>query len=174
VDADGSSAASAQASATTQAASSGNGISTTAWYEVTLASNGDCLDDAGGGTANGTVLQEYACNNGAYNQEWQFRTAATAGYYQVFNRYATALVWDNTGGSTSNGNKIQMYTGYSGDANQEWQPVSLGSGLWKFVNLGSGLCLDATSAPGNGVQLQQWACTSGDTAQEFKLVQMSN
>ncbi len=171
VDAAGSSAASGQASATTQAGGGGT-INSSVWYQVTLAANGLCLDDNGWGTTNGTRLIEYSCGNQQYNQEWQFRPAATNGYFAVFNRYAPSLVWDNTGGSKSNGNKIQLYTYNTGNANQEWQAVSLGGGLWKFVNLGSGLCLDTTSAPGNSVQLQQYQCVSGNVYQEFRLVQM--
>jgi len=164
----GASAPSSQASAQTQSA---GGIDTGSWYHVTTTYNnaGLCMDDAGGSTSNGAVLQQYSCGNGQYNQEWQFRPAATGGYYAVFNRYATALVWDNTGGSTQNGNKIQLYTYAAGDANQEWQAVSLGNNLWKFVNLASGLCLDSSTSTSNGVQTQQWQCTPGDSAQVFQL-----
>jgi hypothetical protein len=78
-------------------------------------------------------------------------------------------VWDDTGGSTANGNKIQLYTYTSGNANQEWQAVSLGNNLWKFVNLASGLCLDSTTSTNSAVQLQQYQCVSGDSAQVFQL-----
>jgi len=87
----------------------------------------------------------------------------------VVNRYASSLVWDDTGGSTANGNKIQLYTYTSGNANQEWQAVSLGNNLWKFVNLASGLCLDSTTSTNSAVQLQQYQCVSGDSAQVFQL-----
>jgi len=169
VDGAGSSAAASQASATTQA-SSGR-INTRAWYHITTTFNGAglCLDDANGSTANGAVLQQYTCGNGQYNQEWQFRPAAANRYYAVVNRYASSLVWDDTGGSTANGNKIQLYTYASGNANQEWQAISLGNNLWKFVNLASGLCLDSTTSTNNAVQLQQYQCVSGDSAQVFQL-----
>ena len=130
-----------------------------------------CLWDANGGTANGTALIQNTCNAGQYSPEWQFRAAATSGYYAVFNRYATALVWDDTGGGTANGTKVQMYTYGSGNANQEWQAVSLGNNLWKFVNLHSGLCLDSTASTSTGIQMQQYQCISGDTSQEFTLTQ---
>jgi glucuronoarabinoxylan endo-1,4-beta-xylanase len=169
VDGAGSSAPSYQANATTEAAS--GGINTSAWYRVTTTFNGAglCVDDANGSTANRTRLIQYRCGNGQYNQEWQFRPAAANGYYAVFNRYASSLVWDDTGGSTANGNKIQLYTYISGNANQEWQAVSLGNNLWKFVNLASGLCLDSTTSTNNAVQLQQYQCVAGDSAQVFHL-----
>jgi len=169
VDAAGSSPSSTQAAAVTQAAS--GGINSSAWYRITTTLNnaGLCLEDANGSTANGAVLRQASCLNGQYNQAWQLRPAATNGYYEIFNRYATSLVWDNTGGSTANGNKIQLYTNNAGNRNQEWQPVSLGNNLWKFVNLASGLCLDSTSSSGTGIQMQQWQCMSGSSAQTFQL-----
>jgi len=169
VDGAGSSTPSRQANATTQAAS--GGINTSAWYQVTTTFNGAglCLDDANGSTANGAMLIQYTCGNGQYNQEWQFRPAAANGYYVVFNRYASSLVWDGTGGSTANGNKIQLYTYISGNANQEWQAVFLGNNLWKFVNLATGSCLDSTTSTNTTVQLQQYQCVSGDSAQVFHL-----
>ena len=145
-------------------------INSSAWYNVTTSAN-LCLDDPNGSTSNGVALQEYSCGNGQYNQEWQFRAAGTSGYYNVFNRQATALGWDDTGGSTSNGGKIQLYSASSGNVNQEWKAVSLGNNVYNFVNLKSGLCLDSTGAQGNGVQLQQWACSSGNGNQQFKLTQ---
>jgi len=169
VDAAGSSAASAQASATTQSGSSG--INTSAWYEVINKTSGLCMDDPNGSTSNGAALQQYSCHQGQ-NQEWQFRSAATGGYYAVYNRQATSLVWDDTGGSTSNGNKIQLYTYSNGNRNQEWQAISLGNGLWQFKNLTSGLCLDDTGgSTSNGTQMQQYSCSSSNTNQQFTLSQ---
>ncbi len=89
----------------------------------------------------------------------------------MFSRQANSLAWDDTAGSTSNGNGIQLWSYGSGNANQEWQPQSLGNGLWRFVNLKSGLCLDNTGSTSNGVQMTQWQCQSGNTNQEFSLVQ---
>jgi len=85
----------------------------------------------------------------------------------------TARPWETTpnGSSTSNGNKIQLYSAGATNPNQDWNPVSLGNNFYNFVNLTSGLCLDATSAQGIGVQRQHWACSSGDVNQEFKLRQ---
>ena len=146
-------------------------LNTTNWFNVTTSSN-LCLDDPNGSTSNGTALQEYSCGNDQYNQGWQFRAAATSGYYNVFNRQATALGWDDTAGSTANGGKMQLYAAGPNNPNQEWKAVSVGNNLYNFVNLTSGLCLDSTSSQGNGVQLQQWACSSGNVNQQFKLTQV--
>ena len=119
------------------------------------------------------TLEQYSCESNQYSWDWQFRNAATSGYYNVFNRYATALAWDDTGGSTSNGNLIQLYSGSSSNANQEWKAVSVGSGMYNFVNLKSGLCLDdPNGSTSNGTQMQQYTCSSGNRNQEFSLVQV--
>jgi endoglucanase len=149
----------------------GGGINSNAWYEVINKTSGFCLDAAGWGTSNGTKLQQWACGSQQSNQEWQFRAAATGGYDAVYNRNAPALVWDDSNGSMANGNPIQLWSYGSGNSNQEWQPQSLGGGLWRFVNLKSGLCLDNTGSTANGVQMTQWQCGSGNTNQQFTLVQ---
>jgi Ricin-type beta-trefoil lectin domain-like len=54
-------------------------------------------------------------------------------------------------------------------------PVKKSSGSYTFTVRNSGNeCLDVTNrSTSNGTQLQQWACTAGDTAQTFQLVQVS-
>ena len=146
-------------------------IDSNAWYEVINQTSGLCVDDAAWGTSNGTHLQQWACGSQQANQEWQFRPAATGGYDAVYSRNAGGLVWDDAAGSTANGNGIQLWSYGGGNPNQEWQPHSLGNGLWRFVNLKSGLCLDNTGSTANGVQMTQWQCVDGNANQEFKLVQ---
>jgi len=158
----------------TATATSG-GISTTAWYNVINQNSGSCVDAAGSGTSNGTVVQQWACGaSPQFNQEWQFQTT-DSGYYKVMNRNAPALAWDVTGGagSTGDGVKIQLWTFVApGGTNQQWMPVALGGGYYKFVARNSGTeCLDVTNlSTANGVQLQQWTCT-GATNQAFRLTQ---
>jgi glucosylceramidase len=149
------------------------GISTSAWYSVVNSKSGKCVDASWAGTANGTVVLQYACT-GNQNQQWQFVPAA-GGYYTVVPRYAPSLTWDVTGGAGATGNSVAVQlwgfpAGGSG-ANQQWMPVSLGSGLWKFVARHSGKCLDVPGASTvDNVQLQQYDC-NGTGAQSFSLVQ---
>lgn len=147
------------------------GISTTAWYNVINQNSGSCVDAAGWGTTNGTIVQQWTCGNAQFNEEWQFQTT-DSGYYKVINRNAPALAWDVTGGAgaTGDGVKIQLWT-YAGGTNEQWLPVALGGGFYKFVARHSGKCLDVTGvSTANGVQLQQWTCTGG-VAQSFRLAQ---
>jgi glucosylceramidase len=166
------SAASNTANVTTSAAGGGTTtIDSTKWYQVINTNSSKCLDAAGRGTANGTVLQQWDCTSpAATNQEWQFR-ATSNGNYQVVNRNAPALAWDVNGGAgaTADGGQVYLWT-YGGGTNQQWKPVALSTGNFEFVALNSGKCLDVRDvSTSNGAWLQQWACTGGP-AQTFRLV----
>jgi hypothetical protein len=70
---------------------------------------------------------------------------------------------------TTSGSLMQIWS-YAGASNEEFEPVSLGSGYYKFVGQGSGLCLDVPgNSTANSVQLDIYTC-NGTTAQAFKLV----
>ena len=155
--------------------STGGGISSSTWYEVQNTNSGDCVDDTNGGTANGTAVQQWACYAGSANQEWQFQPTS-GGYYQVVTRNAPTEAWDVTGGpsATANGTLIQLWSA-AGGTNQQWLPTLQSDGSYTFTARNSGSeCLDVTNrSTVNGTQLQQWACTAGDTAQTFRLVPQS-
>ena len=147
----------------------GGGLSTSAWYNIVNQNSDSCVDDAAWGTSNGSIVQQWACGNQQFNQEWQLQ-ATDSGYYRVINRHAPSLVWDVANVSTSPGGKIQLWT-YGGGLNQQWQPQSLGNGYYQIVSRNTGLCLDVPSAStANGVQLQQWTC-NGSSAQAWKFNQ---
>jgi hypothetical protein len=149
----------------------GDGISTTAWYNVVNQNSNRCADAAASGTANGTRVQQWACGAGQ-NQQWQFRPT-DSGFYRIVVRHASTLGLDVTGGpgATGTGVKVQLWTvGAAPGANQQWQPVSLGNGQYRLVARHSSKCLDVPGASlGDGVQLQQWDC-NGSGAQTFRLV----
>jgi glucosylceramidase len=167
------SAASSAVSVTTPASGGGSGgISPGTWYQVVNSNSGDCVDDTNGSTSNGTAVQQWACGAGNANQEWQFQPTSN-GYYQVVSRSAPSEAWDVTGGTsaTGNGTPIQLWS-TTGATNQQWLPALQSDGSYTFTARNSGSeCLDVTNrSTANGTQLQQWACTAGDTAQAFKLV----
>ena len=155
--------------------STGGGISSSTWYEVVNTNSGDCVDDTNGSTSNGTAVQQWACSAGSANQEWQFQPTS-GGYYQVVTRNAPSEAWDVTGGpsATGNGTPIQLWSA-TGGTNQQWLPTLQSDGSYTFTARNSGNeCLDVTNrSTANGTQLQQWACTAGDTAQTFRLVAQS-
>jgi len=142
-------------------------VSTTAWYTVVANSSGKCVDAAAAGTANGTAVQQYSCN-GSAAQQWQFKTAADAGYVSVVDNNTGNPAWDVTGPSADSAAKIQLWS-YGGWSSQEWQPVQEADGSYHFVNHYSGLCLDVPGASAaDSVQMEQYTC-NGTTAQSFSL-----
>jgi len=153
----------------------GSGISSSTWYQVVNTNSGKCVDDANGSTSNGAAVQQWGCASGSTNQEWQFQPT-DSGYYMVVSRNATTLAWDVTGGASAagNGTPIQLWA-YGGGTNQQWKPALQPDGTYTFTARNSGAeCLDVTNrSTANGTQLQQWACTSGDTAQTFTLTPQS-
>jgi hypothetical protein len=159
-------AATATATRTPTATATSGGLSTTTWYAVVGRNSGKCVDAAAAGTANGTAVQQYACN-GSTAQQWQFKTTS-GGYYQVVTRNATTQAWDVSGVSAADGALIQLWA-YGGGNNQQWLPVSEAGGSYHFVNRHSGKCLDVPAAStADGVRLQQYTC-NGTAAQSFGL-----
>src|SRR3954447_21903038 len=149
----------------------GGDIWPTAWYRITNASTGRCLDARDWGTSNGTALQQWQCGGTQTNQQWQF-VPTDGGYYRVVNRNAPALVWDVTGGPspTADGTPIQLWTWVPpGGTNQQWKPETLSEGRWRLEARHSGKCLELPGASSaNGARVVQAACNSG-AAQAFRL-----
>ena len=136
------------------------------WYTVSALSSGKCVDARSGGTANGTVVQQFACNQSA-SQQWQFQSTGD-GYFRVNSRNAAAEVLDVEGVSTADGGLIHLWA-YGGGLNQQWQAVQEASGAYHFVSRNSAKCLDVPGAStADSVQLQQYAC-NGTGAQSFTL-----
>ena len=118
------------------------------------------MDDAAGGTANGNVIQQWACATGSTNQQWEF-IPTSGGYYEVIFKGAAQAAFGilQIKPSTANGALLHLWA-YGGGANQQWMPVALDSTHYKFVNLYSGTCLDVPAASTtDGIQLEQYACS---------------
>jgi endoglucanase len=142
-------------------------VSTGTWFNVVNSNSGSCVDAQGWGTSNGTVVQQWACGSQQANQEWEFESAGN-GAYAVYNENAPSEAWNVTNNGTGDGSPMQLWT-YGGGSNEQWMPVSLGNGLYKFVGVGSGRCLDVPGAStSNGVQLDIYDC-NGTGAQSFSL-----
>ncbi|MGK3205711.1 RICIN domain-containing protein [Amycolatopsis sp. MEPSY49] len=159
-------AALALVAGTTTAITAQAAVTPDGWYTVTAANSGKCVDARAAGTANGTVVQQYSCNQTG-SQQWQFQSTGD-GYFRVNARANPAAAWDVTNVSTADGGLVQLWT-YGGGANQQWQAVDEGNGRYHFVSRNSGKCLDVPGASAaDSVQLQQYAC-NGTGAQSFTL-----
>jgi hypothetical protein len=151
-------------------------VSQSTWYTVVNAANGKCVDARAAGTANGTAIQQYACN-GTTAQQFQFQYV-DGPYLRINNRNNAAESLDVTNKSTSDNAPIQLWS-YSSGKNQQWQLVPESSGAFHIVNRNSAAgqghmeCLNVPgSSTADSVQLQQSKC-SGAASQSFKLVAQS-
>jgi predicted alpha-1,2-mannosidase len=154
--------------------SSTTGINPSAWYEVVNTNSGLCASAAGGGTANGTAVQQLACT-GATSQLWQFVPTSVSGEYEVLNDNAQSEgeSWNITGGvpATASGDLLQTWNyGGTGNTNALFAATQQASGSYAFTADNSGLCIDTPgSSTTSGVQLQQYTCNN-TSAQSFNLV----
>jgi hypothetical protein len=141
-------------------------ISPTGWNTVVSKNSGKCVDARAAATANGTAVQQQACNSSTA-QQWQFQPT-TNGYVRVNALNNAAQVLDVTGVSTADSALIQLWS-YSNGLNQQWQPIEEADGAYRLVNRNSGKCLDVPAAStADGVQLQQYTC-NGTAAQSFRI-----
>lgn len=140
-------------------------ISETAWYSLTGSATGACVDARGAATANGTAIQQYACNQTAA-QQYQFRST-DGGFMRIGVRANSQQVIDVTNVSTADNAPLQLWS-YGGGANQQWQPVRESSGRYHFVARHSGKCLSTPTSSAGGVQLIQRSCDNS-AAQSFQL-----
>ncbi len=152
----------------TATATSGGGTIANGAYRIINKNSGKCVDAAAAGTANGTVVQQYACN-GSNAQVWQF-VSAGGGYYKILTQNNTAQGIDVTGGTsaTADGVKLQLWAN-GGASNQLFLAVSEGGGYYHLSAQNSGKCIDVPGASvADAVQLQQWTC-NGSAAQSFQV-----
>lgn len=133
-------------------------------YHLVVQTSNRCLDDSGGSTTNGTVMQQYDCQTANNNQLWSLVDQG-GGYYHVVVQTSGKCL-DN-GGSSTNGANVTQWTCTTGNTNQNWSLVSLGGGQYQLKVQTSGKCLDNSGQLGNGVTMTQWDCLSGNTNQKW-------
>ncbi|MFJ2923670.1 ThuA domain-containing protein [Streptomyces massasporeus] len=143
----------------------GDPISETAWYSLTSAAGGTCVDARAAATANGTAIQQYACN-GTLAQQFQFRST-DGGYSRIAARGNPQQVIDVTGVSVDDNAPLQLWS-YTGGGNQQWRPVREADGGYHFVARHSGKCLSTDGSATNSVPLVQRPCDAS-AAQSFRL-----
>ncbi|TDV57296.1 RICIN domain-containing protein [Actinophytocola oryzae] len=141
-------------------------ISPTAWYTVTGRASGKCVDIRAAASANGTVVQQYACN-GTNAQRFQFQPTS-GGFGRINSQLNAAQVLDVKDVSVADNAAIQLWA-YGGGLNQQWQWVTEGGGYYHFVNRNSAKCLTVPgSSTADSVQLTQTTCNGG-ASQSFRV-----
>ncbi|MGW5640100.1 PQQ-dependent sugar dehydrogenase [Streptomyces sp. NPDC003832] len=110
--------------------------------------NGKCLDVDNAGTADGTKVQLWTCNNSTA-QTW---TPNSDGSVRALGKCL-----DISGGGTADGTKVQLWTCNNTGA-QKWAPQADGT----VRNPQSGKCLDASGGTWNdGTAVHLWTCHTG-------------
>jgi hypothetical protein len=128
-------------------------IQSGAAYTIVNQFSGKALDDTNASTANGTQMQQWACN-GQTQQNWVL-TAVGGGYYTIVNQLSGKAL-DDTNASRSNGTIMQQWAP-NGQQQQNWMLNRVGGRYYTVVNQLSGKALDDTNASrSNGTLLQQW------------------
>ncbi|MGW0657136.1 RICIN domain-containing protein, partial [Streptomyces umbrinus] len=155
------------APAPASAAASAAAALPTGFATVMNAASGRCLDARSAASANGTVVQQYACNSSTA-QQWSL-TATSDGYVRINNGNNTGQVVDVADTSVADNAPVHLWA-YGGGTNQQWLPVDEGGGAYHFVNRNSGKCLDDPGAStADSVQFVQYTC-NGSAAQRFQVV----
>ncbi|MFE9452033.1 RICIN domain-containing protein [Streptomyces sp. NPDC006739] len=128
--------------------------------------SGQCLDDTGLSTADGTQYQQYYCEGG-YQQMLDLKpVSGKANTYTVVNELSGKCL-DVSGASTADGAAVIQYT-CDGAANQQFtlNPVTaLGNSQdYQLVAVHSGKCVDVSGVSTQPRALvHQWTCDSGST-----------
>jgi len=82
--------------------------------------------------------------------------AQSGGNKEIYNFWTNQCL-QPLNGSTSQGAAI-VQEPCNGGASQLWMEVSVGNNIFHYVNVLSGLCLDARGSAMNGTPVQQWTC----------------
>ncbi|WP_159064003.1 ricin-type beta-trefoil lectin domain protein [Streptomyces canus] len=115
--------------------------------------SGLCLDAAGGGTANGTIVQIYTCN-GSAGQQWRVEGDDKGLHLR---NVKSLKCLDVAGNNSANGTKIQLLTCSSSPA-QTWEYNVRAATPLK--NVGTGKCLDLPTYD-SGQDSRLWTCSGG-------------
>lgn len=122
-----------------------------------------CLDVTGDSSADGTQIEEWACNGGA-SQVFQLQTTS-AGVVRIVHVDSGKCI-DVRSSGTTDGTKIDLWD-CNGTGAQSFQVSDAGGGAVTFVNTHSSKCLDVSSSnPANGTHVQLWDC-NGTNAQAW-------
>ena len=134
-------------------------------YQLVRQGSGKCLDVTGGGSADGTSIEQWWCNGGA-NQS--FRLDALAGGLVRLVDQNTQKCIDVNGSGTADGTKIQLWT-CNGSAAQSFALEDAGNGYARIRNSNSGKCVDVNrSSNADGATVQLWTCNNSG-AQNWQL-----
>ncbi|MEV6259611.1 RICIN domain-containing protein [Streptomyces sp. NPDC051784] len=132
-------------------------------YQLVVKKSGKCVDVPGASSANGALLQQWGCTEGAAWQ--QFTLAADgSGKYRLVSKSSGKCV-DVPEGSKTSGVQLQQW-GCASQTNQQWTLVPSGTDTYQIVNVNSGLCMsDKGASTASGAAIIQETCTANSNKQ---------
>ena len=133
-------------------------------FAVINKASGECLDVAGGNTADGAAADQQICD-GSSRQKFAL-TRDADGYFQLSSELDGKVV-DVYGSSKVNGGKVDLWTNFDAD-NQRFVAVDLGNGLYGLKSKASGKCVEVVGASkAAGALIDQTTCSANAAAQQW-------
>lgn len=149
------------------------------YYKLVMKNSGKAIDVNGGGTANGTNVQQYN-DNGSDAQRWVIKDAGDGYYYIISKCSNKALDIDN--GTMDDYRNVQVWQEGQG-AHQKWKFIAWGSSTGKTIDEGRyklATCLDPSkyldvsgAGTANTTNVQIWESASS-AAQTFDITYLGN
>ncbi|HEU4329362.1 MAG TPA: family 43 glycosylhydrolase [Roseiflexaceae bacterium] len=138
------------------------GTSPSTSYTLVNRNSGKCLEVAGGSTADGANVQQWACNGGTH-QRWRVEDAGS-GYSRLVNAQS-GKVLDVANCGTADGTNVQQWTNLN-NACQQWTLPATDSGYVRLINRNSSKVLDVENCgTADGTNVRQWAWLNNNCQQ---------
>jgi lysophospholipase L1-like esterase len=137
-------------------AAEGYGLSVGRYAFGTLGGSAKCMDVASGGSADGTNIRAWTCNNSGAQT---FRVEVVAGGVRLVNPQSGKCV-DISGNGSADRTNVQLWT-CNGTGAQRFQLDDLADGTTRILHLSSGKCVDVDGAgTQDGTNIQLWTCNN--------------
>jgi hypothetical protein len=142
--------------------SGSGGIVANGTYKVIARHSGKALEVEGGGTANGSNVQQWSYFAGDH-QRWKLTHLGSNQYSIMTSTSGKAL--DVEGASTADGANVLIWS-YLGGANQKWTIAPTSGGYYSVRAVHSSKALDVSGiSMADGAKVHQWGYWAGDNQQ---------
>ncbi len=126
--------------------------------------SGKCMGVRDASTAEGTLVIQWDCWQGATEQQWAFVSAGN-GQYQMLNKNSGQCM-HLVGDGTANFIRLEQRGCASGKASQLFTLQDMGSGYAQIKSVASGRCISvSTASKRNGAAIAQYDCRGGSSQQ---------
>ncbi|MER5478514.1 family 43 glycosylhydrolase [Streptomyces sp. NPDC002734] len=134
-------------------------------YTLTNRNSGKCLEVAGGSTADGADVRQYACNGGS-NQRWRLEDRGDDTHRLV--NAATGKVLDTADCSSADGADLRQWS-WLDNTCQRFRFLATDGGHVRIVNQATGKVADvANCSTADGADVRQWSWLN-NACQQWRL-----